>query len=80
MRDTGRPPQLLDTPTAADVLGVQRRTLEDWRRRRRGPPFIRLSATCVRYAPDALEAWLQERTAGSTAGEAAREPLSGADQ
>ena len=66
MPSTRRPPTLLDTPTAAEALGVQPRTLEDWRRRGGGPPYIRVSTTRVRYSLDALEAWLDERTTAST--------------
>ena len=75
------PPTLLNTRVAAQALGVQPRTLEDWRRRGGGPAYIRLSATCVRYSLDSLQAWLNERTATSTAQEAARElrAASGAD-
>lgn len=80
MQDTRTPPTLLDTPSAAKVLGVRPRTLEDWRRRGGGPPYIRVSATCVRYSLDPLEAWLQARTATCTAEEGAREALAGADQ
>jgi len=62
MLDTSKPPTLLDTAAAAQVLGLQPRTLEHWRSKRRGPAFIRLSATRVRYALDDLESWLQART------------------
>lgn len=75
MTNSRRPPTLLDTPAAAEALGIQPRTLEDWRRRGGGPPYIRVSTTCVRYSLDSLEVWLHERTATSTAEEAAREPL-----
>ena len=75
MSNTRRPPTLLDTPAAAKALGVRPRTLEDWRRRGGGPPYVRLSATRVRYHLDSLEAWLQSRTATCTAEEVAREPV-----
>jgi predicted DNA-binding transcriptional regulator AlpA len=68
-----RLPTLLDTPAAANVLGIGRRTLEDWRRRGTGPPFVRLSATRVRYSLDALVAWLGERTTMCTSLGSSRE-------
>lgn len=61
-----RPAQL------AEMLGVQPQTLSAWRRRGDGPPFTRFSATRVAYPADALQEWLAERTAASTAEEAAR--------
>lgn len=59
-------PTLLDTRATAEMLGVQPRTLEAWRMRGHGPPFITLSPRCVRYQLDAVEQWLEERTATST--------------
>ncbi|BDU78156.1 helix-turn-helix transcriptional regulator [Mesoterricola sediminis] len=53
---------LLDTEAAASLLGVSRHTLEDWRWKRLGPPWIRISRSCVRYDLDALRRWLSEHT------------------
>ena len=69
---TPTPQPLLDTPATAEVLQVRPRTLEEWRRRGGGPPYIRISATCVRYDVDSLNRWISDRTATSTAEEAAR--------
>ena len=66
-------PVLLDTRQAAAVLGFQPTTLEEMRRRGGGPPYVRLSARAVRYPLEKLEAWLEERTASSTAEERARQ-------
>lgn len=41
---------LLTTKEAARTLNLSHRTLEDWRLRGGGPPFIRLGAKAVRYA------------------------------
>ena len=62
--DFGR--HLLDTPQAAELLGVSTRTLEDWRLRGCGPRFIRASPRMVRYRPSALERWCREREVAST--------------
>jgi excisionase family DNA binding protein len=40
--------QLIDTETLAQILGLNRRTIEGWRRKRK-LPFIRVSKRCVRF-------------------------------
>lgn len=70
-----QPPTLLTTRQAAEVLGLEPRTMEEFRRKGSGPPFIRLSSRSVRYRLDALERWLEERTFQSTAAERARGTL-----
>ena len=77
MDDSTHVSPLLKTPAAAKVLDVKPRTLEEWRSRGGGPPFVRLSATCVRYELDKLKEWISERTACSTAEEAARRVAAG---
>jgi predicted DNA-binding transcriptional regulator AlpA len=52
---------LLDTPQAAEYLGYAPKTLERLRYYRRGPAYIRLSQTCVRYRRNDLDAWLAQR-------------------
>lgn len=53
----------------ADVLGVSRRTLQGWRWRGGGPPYLRIGSA-VRYEPAAVRAWLdaQRRTSTSDDG------------
>ena len=53
---------LLDPPITARLLGVKPRTLEGWRRRGRGPAFVRLGGKTVRYRRKDLDRWLAERT------------------
>lgn len=53
---------LLSQMEAARMLGVQPRTLENWRARRIGPSFIAISRRCVRYLLGDLEAWLTGKT------------------
>ena len=53
--------KLLTTSQVADKLQLSESTLEDWRWKRSGPPFLRISRGCVRYEEDALEAWIHER-------------------
>lgn len=52
---------LLPPKTVASMLSVSVRALEAWRYRGEGPPFIRISARCVRYRRSAIEAWLNHR-------------------
>ncbi|MBZ0089746.1 MAG: helix-turn-helix domain-containing protein [Thermoanaerobaculia bacterium] len=62
---------LIDTKQAAQRLGVSPRTVENWRVRGDGPPFLRLSRTKgVRYRLEDLERFVAERVAHSTSEEA----------
>ena len=62
-------PTLVDTPRAAEILHLTPRALEERRRRGGGPPYVRLSATCVRYRLSDLEDWIEWRVRQSTAEE-----------
>ena len=53
---------LLDSPATGVYLGLSERTLERWRRDRRGPKFIRLSARAIRYRLGDLRAWRDAQT------------------
>lgn len=53
------PQPLLTTREAAMVLGISQRTLEDWHHHRRGPPYIRVSRTMVRYRRSDLDRWIE---------------------
>ena len=55
-------PTLLSTEQAAELLGISHHTLEDWRWKRLGPPWIRVSRSCVRYDLARLLSWLETRT------------------
>ena len=54
--------QILNTREAAQYLGLSQTCLEHWRMLRTGPPFVRVSARCIRYRLDDLETWLVEQT------------------
>lgn len=58
--------RLMDTKTAADVLGISPRTLEDWRWRGGGPRFLRLSRNCIRYRHADLLDWADGKSQRST--------------
>lgn len=60
-------PLLVDTASAAAMLGLSPRTLEGMRARGGGPPYVRVSARCVRYRVTDLEAWAAGLVRRSTA-------------
>lgn len=59
---TPAPMTLLDSEATAAMLGISPYTLEDWRWRRKRPPFIRISRSCIRYDLARLHQWLTDRT------------------
>ena len=54
--------RLLTTEQAAEILGRSPDTLVDWRWKRTGPPWIRVTRSCIRYDEAALYAWLDAHT------------------
>jgi predicted DNA-binding transcriptional regulator AlpA len=46
---------------AADLLGLSSRTLQSWRSKREGPPFIRVGRA-IRYRRQALLDWATANT------------------
>ena len=62
------PPELhiLLTPDAARFIGAKESTLEKWRLRGDGPPFIRIGPRKIGYLRSDLDAWLVSRRHQST--------------
>lgn len=60
MTTQSKVPGLLSTVEFSDYLAVPARTLEAWRARAGGPPFIQFGAQ-VWYSDDALIDWMNER-------------------
>jgi predicted DNA-binding transcriptional regulator AlpA len=56
--------ELLSQRQVAARLGLSARTIEGWRTRGVGPPFLRLSARAVRYRTSDLEQWLDQHRVG----------------
>ena len=54
-------PMLLSQKEAAKMLGFSTRTLERWRWEGGGPPFVAISARCIRYRQADLEKWIESR-------------------
>lgn len=53
--------QLLTREQAAEILQIEAATLYEWKRLKKGPPYIKVGGA-VRYDPDALRAWLDAQT------------------
>lgn len=49
----------------AERLQLSERTLQQWRRRGNGPPYIKLGSA-VRYDPALTDEWLARNTVSST--------------
>jgi predicted DNA-binding transcriptional regulator AlpA len=45
----------------AKWLQISPRTIQQWRARRQGPPYVRVSYKQVRYAVEDVESWLATR-------------------
>lgn len=65
--------ELLSQRQVALRLGVSARTIEGWRARGVGPPFLRLSARAVRYRSSDLEQWLDQHRVADEPGFEARD-------
>ena len=69
-RGATRDPQaLLNQRQTAALIGVSERTLECWRCRGSGPPFVKISRRAVRYRRKDIDQWVRERVQRSTAEE-----------
>jgi len=54
---TGR---YLSSKEVADQLGLHNDTLKAWRARDEGPPYFRMGRA-IRYRPEEVEKWLEEK-------------------
>ncbi|WP_405243804.1 helix-turn-helix transcriptional regulator [Lentisalinibacter salinarum] len=68
---------LLDERFVARYYGQSDRTVKEWRYTGRGPRYIRLGKTQVRYRVGDLRAFNRERAARSTAEESVRDENAG---
>jgi len=57
--------ELIGQQDAARLLSVSERTLEGWRHRGGGPPYVKLERA-VRYRRCDLVAWIEAQTKAST--------------
>ncbi len=58
---------LIDEQAAAVFLDLTRRTVQQMRQSGDGPPYVRLSARCIRYTRARLKKYADERLRTSTA-------------
>lgn len=59
---------LLDERQVARLIGMSVASLRRWRLLHRGPKFLRVGGSAVRYRPEDLASWLAAQpTGGSTA-------------
>jgi hypothetical protein len=54
-------PDFVTRRVAARLLALSEQTLSNMAWRNQGPPYVRLSARCVRYKVDDLLAWAKGR-------------------
>ncbi len=59
--------QLLTSEELAELLNISRHAVYQMRHRSEGPRFIRLDTRSVRYRPEDVDAWLEERAAATAA-------------
>jgi predicted DNA-binding transcriptional regulator AlpA len=57
--------RMLREREVAEQLGVSERTLQGWRWRGGGPPFVRIGGA-VRYEPAEVRVWLEAQRRTST--------------
>ena len=58
--------ELIPETEAADFLDVTPRFLQGRRQKGGGPPFVRISARCVKYTRSRCKAWYDARLRNST--------------
>ncbi len=57
---------LIDEAAAADFLDLSVRSMQGFRYRGRGPPFVRISSRCVKYRRIDCREWAEARIRTST--------------
>jgi predicted DNA-binding transcriptional regulator AlpA len=53
-------PKLLTPAEVAEITGLSVETLAQWRSKRQGIPYIKISRNCVRYRQVDLDRWVGE--------------------
>lgn len=61
LSDMSVSPYVMDEKDAALFIGVSQKTLQTWRSRRMGPPYIRIARKCIRYRRADLEEFVDAR-------------------
>lgn len=53
--------QSLTTDQAAGIIGIDKRTLDNWRSQGRGPTYIKLSKRAVRYTLEDILSFMDQK-------------------
>jgi excisionase family DNA binding protein len=61
--------RLLKTDEVAEMTGLSRETLAQWRWLKKEIPYVRLGKKCVRYRESDIDAWLAKRLVSVVSGE-----------
>lgn len=61
-KETG---EFLTERQVAQMLGFSQRTLANWRKVKKGPPWVLLADRSVRYSKIALNKWIESRISQS---------------
>lgn len=54
-------PQVLSTTQASKIIGVDKRTLDNWRSLSRGPAYIKISKRKIAYLLEDVESFIRAR-------------------
>lgn len=58
--------KLINEQTAADILGVTRQCMSQWRYTGKGPRYVQVSKKCIRYRMKELNEYIESRVMRST--------------
>ncbi len=61
LSDNATASPVMDEKVAAAFIGVSQKTLQTWRSRRIGPPYVRLARKCILYRKADLEEFIDAR-------------------
>jgi predicted DNA-binding transcriptional regulator AlpA len=53
--------KLLTPAELAEITGLSQETLAQWRSQKRGIPYVKISHNCVRYRPQDVDLWIDQR-------------------
>ncbi len=66
MTDLFNPPRLLRTREVAAYLSVTKETMEAYRAKGIGPPWVKIPPKTIRYPSDGLKAWAENQPSNET--------------
>jgi predicted DNA-binding transcriptional regulator AlpA len=60
--NANEPDEYVDDKTLAKTIGMSLETVQQWRTRDEGPPFVRVGPRCVRYRASDVREWMASNT------------------